>query len=97
LLRMPRDGRNQNTSIRNAGLTIRTKLLLRTGKHRSIRAGHLVGVEACELTSSWLGDKQLALMDVNTENADVQQVLQNWIGDYVKEFGIDGLRIDGEH
>lgn len=53
-------------------------------------------LKMAELIRSWLGDDKLALMDVNTENAEIQQALQNWISDYVKEYGIDGLRIDGE-
>jgi len=46
------------------------------------------------LTNSWLGDDNLPLMDVNTEHPDVISQLQEWIPEYVKEFGIDGLRID---
>lgn len=34
-------------------------------------------------------------MDVNTEHPDVISQLQAWIPEYVKTFGIDGLRIDG--
>lgn len=45
---------------------------------------------------SWLGDDKLPLMDVDTENKHVIDTLQAWIKDYVKEFSIDGLRIDGE-
>ena len=44
---------------------------------------------------SWLGDDNLPLMDVNTEHPDVISQLQAWIPEYVKTFGIDGLRIDG--
>ena len=33
-------------------------------------------------------------MDVNTEHPDVISQLQTWIPEYVKEFGIDGIRID---
>jgi alpha-amylase len=33
-------------------------------------------------------------MDVNTEHPDVISQLQAWIPEYVKEFGIDGIRID---
>jgi alpha-amylase len=33
-------------------------------------------------------------MDVNTEHPDVISQLQEWIPEYVKEFGIDGIRID---
>lgn len=44
---------------------------------------------------SWLGDDNLPLMDVNTEHPDVISQLEDWIPKYVKEYGIDGLRIDG--
>lgn len=45
------------------------------------------------MTSS-LGDENLTLMDVNTEHPHVIQTLEDWIASYVKEFQIDGLRID---
>ena len=35
-------------------------------------------------------------MDVNTEHPDVISQLEAWIPEYVKEYGIDGLRIDGQ-
>ncbi len=44
---------------------------------------------------SWMGDSKLNLMDVNTELPAVQITLQEWIGNFTKEFSIDGLRIDG--
>lgn len=43
-----------------------------------------------------MGDDKLPLADVNTENVEVIQTLQTWIHDFVTEFGVDGLRIDGE-
>jgi alpha-amylase len=43
-----------------------------------------------------MGDDKLPLADVNTENVEVIQALQTWIHDFVAEFGVDGLRIDGE-
>lgn len=42
----------------------------------------------------WMGDYNLWLMDVNTEDPGVQQTLQSWINGFVKEYNIDGLRID---
>ena len=45
---------------------------------------------------SWMGDNNLALMDVNTESPTVQAVLNDWIGSFVREYAVDGLRIDGE-
>lgn len=41
-----------------------------------------------------MGDDNLALMDVKTEHPHVISTLEDWIVDYVKEFSIDGLRID---
>lgn len=43
---------------------------------------------------SWLGDDKLALMDINTENANVIQSYESWIGEFVSNYTIDGLRID---
>jgi alpha-amylase len=42
----------------------------------------------------WMGDDKVALMDVNTENDSVVKAYYDWIGPFVKEYGIDGLRID---
>jgi hypothetical protein len=53
--------------------------------------GNTTSVEVC-----WMGDDKLPLADVNTENVEVIQTLQTWIHDFVTEFGVDGLRIDGE-
>lgn len=44
----------------------------------------------------WMGDDKLALMDVNTESTKIQEVLFKYIHDFVQEYSIDGLRIDGE-
>lgn len=41
-----------------------------------------------------MGDANLPLMDVNTEDQGVQQTLQKWISSYVSTYNIDGLRID---
>ena len=46
-------------------------------------------VEQC-----WLGDNNLALADVNTEDDNIVETLYNWVQSLVKEHGIDGLRID---
>lgn len=45
---------------------------------------------------SWLGDDKLPLMDVNTEDQEVIDTLQAYIKNFVQEYKIDGLRIDGE-
>lgn len=50
---------------------------------------NLTQVENCSL-----GDEKLVLLDVNTENANVQTKLNEWIASLVKEYNIDGLRID---
>lgn len=42
----------------------------------------------------WMGDYKLWLMDVNTEDEGVQNILHSWINGFVKEYNIDGLRID---
>jgi alpha-amylase len=41
-----------------------------------------------------LGDSNLWLLDVNTENPEVVSTLNSWISDYVATYKIDGLRID---
>jgi len=46
-------------------------------------------VEQC-----WLGDDKLALADVNTENSWVVKTLNCWIHTLVKDYSIDGIRID---
>ncbi|KAJ3763919.1 alpha-amylase [Lentinula raphanica] len=46
-------------------------------------------VEQC-----WLGDASLPLMDVDTENSTVVDILYDWIKDVVSEYNIDGLRVD---
>ena len=43
-----------------------------------------------------MGDDKLPLVDVNTEHVEVIQGLQAWITSFVQEYGVDGLRIDGE-
>lgn len=50
---------------------------------------NLTQVENCSL-----GDEKLVLLDVNTENPNVQTKLNEWIASLVKEYNIDGLRID---
>ncbi|KAI9569521.1 glycoside hydrolase family 13 protein [Boletus coccyginus] len=46
-------------------------------------------VERC-----WLGDTTVPLPDINTEDATVISALQDWIRSLVREYAIDGLRID---
>ncbi|KAG8904709.1 hypothetical protein FRB99_001295 [Tulasnella sp. 403] len=42
----------------------------------------------------WLGDTKLPLPDVNTENPTVINAYNQWVGQFVQEYQIDGLRID---
>ena len=46
-------------------------------------------VEQC-----WLGDDNLALADVNTEDNNIVETYNNWIKALVKNNTIDGIRID---
>ena len=41
-----------------------------------------------------MGDDNVALMDVDTENDSVVKAYCDWIGPFFKGYGIDGLRID---
>lgn len=43
----------------------------------------------------WLGDTVVPLADINTEDPSVVSAFQDWITSLVREYGIDGLRIDG--
>jgi alpha-amylase len=42
----------------------------------------------------WFGDEKVPLPDLNTENPSVIKGYGDWIQDLVKEYEIDGLRID---
>ncbi|KAJ7079507.1 glycoside hydrolase family 13 protein [Mycena crocata] len=46
-------------------------------------------VEQC-----WLGDSQLPLPDIDTEDPQIVATLNKWIKDTVEEYGVDGVRID---
>ena len=46
-------------------------------------------VEQC-----WLGDETLPLADINTEDDNIVNTWNTWIGDLVKNYSIDGVRID---
>ncbi|KAF8916966.1 glycoside hydrolase superfamily [Mucidula mucida] len=46
-------------------------------------------VEQC-----WLGDASMPLLDVDTENSTIAQMFNDWVGNLVKEYSIDGIRID---
>lgn len=42
-----------------------------------------------------MGDANVELPDVNTENPSVVSAYNTWVQNFVQEYGIDGLRIDG--
>ncbi|KAK0210481.1 alpha-amylase [Desarmillaria ectypa] len=42
----------------------------------------------------WLGDKNLALIDLDTEDLNVVATMNTWISSLVKDYNIDGIRID---
>ena len=44
----------------------------------------------------WLGDTNVYLPDVKTEDPFVVSTYNDWIQQLVQEYHIDGLRIDGE-
>lgn len=46
-------------------------------------------VEQC-----WLGDQNLPLADIDTEDQNIVNTWYSWIGDLVKNYTIDGVRID---
>lgn len=46
-------------------------------------------VEQC-----WLGDADMPLPDLNTENPTVSGKLLDWVQNLVQKYSIDGLRID---
>ncbi|KAF9021065.1 glycoside hydrolase family 13 protein [Hymenopellis radicata] len=46
-------------------------------------------VEQC-----WLGDASMPLLDVDTENSTIAQIFNDWVGNLVKEYSVDGIRID---
>ena len=46
-----------------------------------------------EVEQCWLGNENMPWADVDTENTEVIGTLNNWIGDVIKDFGVDGLRL----
>ncbi|KAJ2931426.1 hypothetical protein H1R20_g5722, partial [Candolleomyces eurysporus] len=42
----------------------------------------------------WMGDERVPLADVDTTNPTVIQRYEEWVANFVKEYSIDGLRID---
>lgn len=43
----------------------------------------------------WLGDTTVPLPDINTEDPTVVSAFQDWIQSLVREYSIDGIRLDG--
>ena len=44
----------------------------------------------------WLGDTNVTLPDLNTQNPTVISTYSSWIQDLVSTYNFDGLRIDGQ-
>ena len=55
-----------------------------------MRWGNTTSEQVC-----WLGDERVPLPDLDTQNPTVIQRYGEWIQNLVKEYNIDGLRIDG--
>ncbi|KAK0213615.1 GH13 alpha-amylase precursor [Armillaria fumosa] len=47
-----------------------------------------------EIEHCWLGDRNVALVDLNTEDLEVVATMYDWISALVKDYDIDGLCID---
>jgi len=55
-----------------------------------IQWGNTTSEQVC-----WLGDEKVPLPDIDTKNPTVIAQYGEWIAALVKEYSIDGLRIDG--
>jgi len=55
-----------------------------------IQWGNITSEQSC-----WLGDQNVPLPDVDTTNPTVIEEYGEWIQDFIQEYNIDGLRIDG--
>lgn len=42
----------------------------------------------------WIGDQNVPLPDLRTEDTDVRTTYQTWISGLISQYGIDGLRLD---
>jgi alpha-amylase len=47
-----------------------------------------------EVEECWIGDCQMEMPDIKTDNTDVANEMNKWIKTLVSEYSIDGLRID---
>ncbi|KAF7508534.1 hypothetical protein GJ744_009083 [Endocarpon pusillum] len=52
-------------------------------------AGDVLGVQKC-----WLGDTEVSLPDLRTEDPTVANMLYDWITSLVSNYSVDGIRID---
>ncbi|KAI0273856.1 glycoside hydrolase family 13 protein [Gloeopeniophorella convolvens] len=46
------------------------------------------------IQNCWLGDTNVTLPDINTQDPTVASTYSSWVSNLVQEYGIDGLRID---
>ncbi|KAI8992740.1 glycoside hydrolase family 13 protein [Trametes punicea] len=47
-----------------------------------------------EVEQCWLGDKNVPLVDLDTEDADIVATMNKWISTLVSNYSVDGVRID---
>lgn len=59
-----------------------------------IQWGNHTSEEYCWMATASGGSNDIALMDLATETDAVGDVFRNWVGGWVKEYGVDGLRLD---
>lgn len=51
-------------------------------------------LQQCSFQIGKENDNDISLMDLKTESPGVADVLNDWVGRFTKEYGIDGLRLD---
>ncbi|KAJ7030168.1 glycoside hydrolase family 13 protein [Mycena alexandri] len=86
-----------NTTISPANLfTLDYSSLLPFGTQDDFHPQCFIGNsnDQAVLEQCWLGDENLPLPDVNTEDPGVVATLNAWIKKTVSEYGADGIRID---
>ncbi|KAI0776563.1 glycoside hydrolase family 13 protein [Trametes elegans] len=47
-----------------------------------------------EVEQCWLGDKNLPLVDLNTEDDNIVKTMNSWVSKLVSDYSVDGVRID---
>ncbi|TGJ83299.1 hypothetical protein E0Z10_g5453 [Xylaria hypoxylon] len=50
--------------------------------------------DANSIIKCWLGDTNVPLPDVKTEDSGVRDTFNGWVKDFVSTYGIDGIRMD---